>query len=150
MPSPDHTQCREQLARLMAEQNARLAALEVLLKQEYELLQARDAEGLEQAGTARQECIGHILRIEDERQALCRVTGRGDDPSALHSLLAWCDPDGLLRPAMQEYRDRTARCREQNDRNGMLVNSRRQQEGRTYGPDSDESRGYGRKLVTRA
>ena len=150
MPSHDAKHCRDRLATLMAEQNVQLAALEVLLKQEYALLQARNAEELENAGTARQQCIGHVLRIEDERRALCRDTGHGDGPSALHTLLAWCDPTGLLRPAMQEYRDRTARCREQNDRNGMLVNGRLQQEGRTYGPGSDQSPGYGRKLTTRA
>jgi flagellar biosynthesis protein FlgN len=142
--------CREQLATLMAEQNAHLAALEGLLTQEYALLQARNAEGLEQAGAARQQCLGHIQRIEDERRALCRATGRDEDVAGLHTLLAWCDPTGLLAPAMQEYGDRTRRCREQNDRNGMLVNGRLQQDASTYGPGSDESGGAGRKLTTRA
>lgn len=150
MPSHDPTLCREQLASLMAAENAHLAALETLLTQEYDLLQSRDAEGLEKAGTARQQCLGHILRIEDERRALCRATGRSEDTAGLHSLLAWCDPTGLLVPAMQEYRERTQRSREQNDRIGMLVNGRLQQEARTYGPGSDESSGYGRKLTTRA
>jgi flagellar biosynthesis/type III secretory pathway chaperone len=150
MPSLDPTQCREQLATLVAEENAQLAALENLLTQEYEMLQARDAEGLEKAGTARQQCIGHILRIEDERRELCRVAGHSDDPSGLQSLIAWCDPTGLLRPVMQEYRERTLRCREHNDRNGILVNGRLQQEARTYGPDSDEGGDNGRKLTTRA
>jgi len=163
MPSHDPNRCREQLATLMAGQNAELAALEDLLKQEYELLQSRDADGLEKAGTERQQCISRILRIEDERRALCRATGRSDDPAGLHSVLAWCDPTELLKPSMQEYRDRTLRCREQNDRNGILVNGRLQrvtgmlnvldggaQEGRTYGPGSDKGGGYGRKLVTRA
>jgi flagellar biosynthesis/type III secretory pathway chaperone len=150
MPSHDPTPCREQLATLMAEQNAHLAALESLLTQEYELLQTRDAEGLEKAGTARQQCLGHILRIEDERRGLCRATRRNEDTAGLHSLLAWCDPTELLRPAMQEYRERTQRCRELNDRNGILVNGRLQQEARTYGPGGDESGRYGRKLTTRA
>jgi flagellar biosynthesis/type III secretory pathway chaperone len=134
----------------MAEQNAHLAALESLLTQEHELLQTRDADGLEKAGTARQQCVGHILRIEDERRALCRATGRNEDTAGLHSLLAWCDPTGLLIPPMQEYRERTRRCREHNDRNGILLNGRLQQEARTYGPGSDESSGYGRKITTRA
>ena len=150
MPSHDPTHCREQLATLMADENAQLAALEGLLTQEYDLLQTRDAEGLEKAGAARHECIGHILRIEDERRALCRDTGRSDDAAGLHSLLAWCDPTGLLLPAMQEYRERTLRCREHNDRNGILVNGRLQQEARTYGPGSDKGGGYGRKLTTHA
>ena len=150
MPSVDPTRCREQLATLMAEVNAQLAELETLLTQEYQLLQARDADGLEKAGTARQQCLGHILRIEDARSALCRATGRSDDTAGLHSLLAWSDPTGLLMPAMQEYRERTQRCRDQNDRNGLLVNGRLQQDSRTYGPGSDEGGGYGRKLTTRA
>ena len=150
MPSHDPTLCRDQLATLMAEQNAHLAALEGLLTLEYDLLQSRNAEGLEKAAMARQQCIGHILRIEDERRALCRATGRNEDTAGLHSLLAWCDPTGLLLPAMQEYRERTQRCRELNDRNGILVNGRLQQEARTYGPGSDGSGGYGRKLTTRA
>ena len=150
MPSLDPTLCREQLATLMAGLNTHLAALESLLTQEYDLLQSRDAEGLEKSGTARQLCIGHIVRIEDERRALCRATGRDEDTAGLQSLLAWCDPERLLVPAMQEYRERTQRCREQNDRNGMLVNGRLQQEPRTYGPGSDESGGYGRKLTARA
>ena len=150
MQTHDPTHCREQLATLMAEQNAELAALEGLLAQEHGLLQSRNAEGLEQAATARQECIGHILRIEDERRALCRATGRADDLSGLQGLLAWCDPAGLLRPAMREYRDRTQRCREQNDCNGILVNGRLQQESRSYGPGGDDSGGYGRNFTTRA
>jgi len=150
MSSHDPTHIREQLAALMAGQNAQLSALEGLLTQEHELLQSRNAEGLERAGAARQQCLGHILRIEDERRELCRATGRSDDPAGLHSLLAWCDPTGLLVPAMQEYRERTQSCRELNDRNGMLVNGRLQQEARTYGPGSDQGGGYGRKLTTRA
>src|SRR6187402_3379774 len=126
MPSHNPTLCREQLATLMSAQNAHLAALETLLTQEYALLQSRDAEGLEKAGAARQQCLAHILRIEDERRALCRATGRNEDTPGLHSLLAWCDPTELLRPAMQEHLERTQRCRELNDRNGLLVNSRLQ------------------------
>ena len=153
MPSHDPLHCRDQLAILMAGQNAQLAALEGLLTHEHALLQARDAEGLENSGTARQQCIGEILRLEDERRALCRSTGRGDDAAGLHGLLAWCDPAGLLMPVMQEYRERTQRCREQNDRNGILVNGRLHagvKEDRTYGPGSDQARGYGRNLATRA
>jgi flagellar biosynthesis/type III secretory pathway chaperone len=163
MQSHDPTHCRERLATLMAEQNALLATLEGLLAHEHELLQTRDAEGLENASTTRQHCVAGILRVEDERRALCRAHGRGENPAGLHDLLAWCDPTGLLLPAMQEYRERTLRCRELNDRNGILVNGRlqpasslpgapdgRAPEGNTYGPGSDHGRGYGRKLTTRA
>ena len=162
MPPREPTDCREQLATLMRDANAQLAALEGLLVREYALLQSGEVEDLEKAGTERQQCVGQVLRIEDERRALCRATGRSEDAAGLHSLLAWCDPTGLLLPVIQEYRDRTQRCRDQNDRNGMLVNGRLQgesgtprvadgtvREGRAYGPGSDDS-GYGHKLSTRA
>jgi flagellar biosynthesis/type III secretory pathway chaperone len=149
MPTRDPTHCREQLASLMAEQNMHLASLELLLTQEFALLQARDAEGLENAVAARQQCIAHVSRIEDERRSLCRAAGCPDDASGLHALLAWCDPSGSLRPVMSEYRERTARCREQNDRNGLLVNGRLHQEDGAYGA-ADSSGDYGRKLFTRA
>jgi flagellar biosynthesis/type III secretory pathway chaperone len=158
MPSDVSMHCRERLASLMAEENAQLATLEELLTQEHALLEARDMERLDKTATARQQCIGHLLRIEEERRALCRAAGRSDDADGLLSLLAWCDPTELLLPAVKEYRDRTRRCREQNDRNGILVNGRLQRnlslpdvrEGGTYGPGSDNRGGYGRKLVTRA
>lgn len=142
MSASDPTHCRERLASLMAEENVQLAALELLLTHEYALLQARDADGIEKSVAARQQCIGQVLRIEDERQALCRSAGCRDDASGLHALLEWCDPTGSLRPVMLEYRERTARCREQNDRNGVLVNARLQQ--------ADAAGGYASKLVTRA
>ena len=162
MPARDSTDCREQLAKLMRDANAQLAVLEGLLVQEYALLESRDVENLESAGAERQRCIGQILHIEDERRALCRATGRSEDSGGLQSLLTWCDPTGLLMPVMQEYRERTQRCRDQNDRNGMLVNDRLQRgsaapnapggsaaKGSTYGFGSDKS-SHGHKLTTRA
>ena len=154
-PMRDSTDCRERLATLMAEVNAQLAALEHLLVHEYALLQSRDADRLELSAAQRQQCFGQILRAEDERRALCRAAGHGDDPAGLHSLLAWCDPTGLLMPAMQEYRELTRRCREQNDRNGILVNGRLNaaeggaQPGRAYGSPGNDG-GYGYKLTARA
>ncbi len=163
MSSHDPTHCRERLATLLAGQNAQLAALEDLLKQEYALLEAQDVEGLERIASTRKQCVDVILRFDDERRALGRATGHADDAAGLHGLLAWCDPAGLLWPVMQEYRERTLRCREQNDRNGFLVIGRIQRTsgrlnvlnggapaGNTYGPGSGTNRGYDSKLTTRA
>ena len=150
MPSFDHTQYREQLATLMAEVNAHLAALETLLTREYELLQARDARGPREGRHGAPAMHRPHPAHRGRTPRVCRAAGHSDDPSGLHSLLASCDPTGLLMPAMQEYRERTQRCRDQNDRNGFLVNGRLQQEARTYGPGSDESGGYGGKVTTRA
>jgi flagellar biosynthesis/type III secretory pathway chaperone len=148
----DPIHCRELLARLMAEENAQLATLESLLVREHALLEARDMEGLDETAAARQQCVGHILRIEDERLALVRATGRAGDAAGLPGLLTWCDPAGILRSVVQEYRDRTRRCREQNDRNGRLVGARLQRvdETRAYGPGSGDTRGNGRLLTERA
>ncbi len=154
MSSHDPTQVRERLAALMAEQNSHLATLESLLMQEYSLLETRDIEGLDRSGTERQRCMCLIAHIEDQRRELCRSTGHGDDPAALHDLLTWCDPAGLLKPVMRDYLELTRRCSEQNDRNGILVNAKLHRvagaEVRTYGPGGEQASGYGQKLTTRA
>ena len=64
---------------------------------------------------------------------------------------------------MQEFRERTQRCREQNDRNGILVNARLQGVSRTLnvldrgarkarltGRAVTRASGYGRVVSTRA
>lgn len=163
MSSHDPAHYRQRLATLLAGQNTQLAALEDLLKREHTLLETQDVEGLEQAGASRKQCVDQVLRLDDERRALLRASGREDDAAGLHALLAWCDPEGSLRAAVQEYRDRTLRCRDENDRNGKLVIARLQRtsgaldvlhgasrDSDTYGPGSGQGQGYGRKLTTRA
>jgi flagellar biosynthesis protein FlgN len=120
----DPVACRVHFDKLLAEENAALAQLETLLDREHELLVANDVDGLESAGVARQNCVGTLVRAEDERRSLCRMMNVPADQQGLERLLAWCDPSRTLRRRWAECAERAARCRNLNDRNGALVTAR--------------------------
>jgi flagella synthesis protein FlgN len=116
--------CREHLERLLTEEAGTLARLEELLEKEHEFLLANDVEQLEQAGEARQSCIGALVAIEDERRSLCRMMNVSADAAGLDKLLNWCDLSRELKTRWSACADRAARCRGLNDRNGALVSAR--------------------------
>lgn len=116
--------CRTQLAQLLDEEAALLAQLEQQLVREHEMLSANDVEQLEQAAGTRQQTIAKLLRLDDERSALCRLLGHGSGQGGLAALLAWCDPTGTLAAAQSGCAERAGRCRMQNERNGALVTAR--------------------------
>jgi flagellar biosynthesis protein FlgN len=116
--------CRESLGRLLSDECGLLAQLETLLDNEHGFLVGNDIDALEKAGAARQSCMSALVRIEDERRSLCKMSGKTPDPRGLHELLKWCDPGNTLQKRWQEYSDRATRCRERNDRNGIVVAAR--------------------------
>ncbi len=139
--------CREHLTRLMSDESRLLAQLEVLLDNEHRYLSSNDIDGLEKAGEERQTCMGELVRIEDERRSLCRMSGKTADLLGLEALIKWCDPNGTLRSYWSDCAEHATRCRQRNDRNGMIVTARlkrvegiltiitgRSQSQPTYGP----------------
>ena len=122
----DALACRSQLERLLRDETTLLQVLGQQLEAEHALLKANDIEGLEQAGSARQDTVTRLLRLEDERRQLCRLLGKSADPAGVSALLKWCDPQGLLSGAYGNCAALALRCREQNDRNGALVAARLQ------------------------
>jgi flagellar biosynthesis/type III secretory pathway chaperone len=120
----DANVCRSQLERLLRDETTLLLQLETQLDAEHGLLKANDIEGLDRAGTARQDTVAKLLRIDDERRQLCRMSGRGEDHIAMGALLRWCDPASSLHDAYQRCATQAQRCREYNDRNGALVTAR--------------------------
>ena len=120
----DPVVCRDTLDKLIAEESSTLDQLHQLLEREHEFLVANDVEALERAGHARQNCIGTLMRIEDDRKALCRALNVPTDNSGLDRMLAWCDPTKKLRQRWKELGERADRCRTANDRNGALVTAR--------------------------
>jgi flagellar biosynthesis/type III secretory pathway chaperone len=145
----DATLCKDHLRRLITDENRLLGELESLLDQELGFLNDSDIDALENAGQVRQTCMGALIRLEDERRSLCSMSGKSADLHGLEALLKWCDPTGSLQPHLTECTARATRCRELNDRNGMVVTARmkrvegmlnvitgRSQAPVTYGPQS--------------
>jgi flagellar biosynthesis/type III secretory pathway chaperone len=124
MTGLDPRACRAQFSRLLTEEARLLGELEVQLQREHQFLSANDVESLEQAGSARQNTVVQLLRIDDERRDLCRLLGQGTDRTGLAALLAWCDPAGTLADAQSSCAGLAERCRAQNERNGALVTAR--------------------------
>jgi len=120
----DPVACRDTLDKLIAEESSTLDQLQQLLEREHEFLVANDVDALERAGQERQNYIGTLLRIEDDRKALCRALNVSADPQGLDRILAWCDPSNQLRRRWKELGERADRCRAANDRNGALVTAR--------------------------
>ncbi len=143
----DPTVCRETLTTLLGEETGVLGKLEALLQREHEVLQTQDVAALNATALQRQELIGALAHIEDQRRSLCRLHGYTADLPGLEKLLTWCDRSGSLMSRLRACAEGAARCRDLNDRNGSLVNARlkrvegaldvltgRGQQGVTYGP----------------
>lgn len=120
----DSTACRESLGTLLSQEISSLNELAGLLDQEHALLVANDVDALEAAMEKRQVTLGRVLRLEDERRALCRAHGQDADTGGIERLMKWCDPKGSLASRWADYAKATLRCRDSNLRNGALVTAR--------------------------
>lgn len=112
---------RDHLARLLAEENTALADFEALLDREHGALAGRDIDALEALADERQSSITQLLKLEDERRSLCSMLGYDTDLAGLAKLIAWCDPQRSLARPYEECAMRARKCRDLNDRNGLLV-----------------------------
>jgi len=120
----DPQSCRAQLQRLLTDENSLLAELQQQLAREHEFLAGNDVDSLERAGSARQQTVARLLKIDDERRSLCLLLGQGTDRIGLAALFRWCDPAGTLLAAQAECTTLAESCRAQNERNGALVTAR--------------------------
>ena len=116
--------CRDHLQHLFDDEAAALAQLQMLLNQEHQHITGNDLDALETSGKAREICISDLLRIDAERQTLCRANGRNADKAGLANLIKWCDPSGELHSRWKANNTAIRHCRTLNDRNGILVNNR--------------------------
>jgi flagellar biosynthesis protein FlgN len=147
----DASLTRDHLGRLLAEENGALGEFETLLDKEYGALRSRDIDALEALAEARQASVIKLLKIEEERRSLCSMLGFDTDLQGLAKLVAWCDPTGTLVKRYQECATRAKKCRELNDRNGILVGAQIKRVEGLLGAmtgTSAEPRGYGPRGVS--
>ncbi|MEJ0007402.1 MAG: flagellar protein FlgN [Steroidobacteraceae bacterium] len=154
----DPQTCRAQMGRLIEEETMALGELAALLDREFAHMQDNDVEALGDAMRARHKCVARILKVDDERRALCRTLGRPHDLNGLKALLTWCDPQGTLAGAWAACTAAAVKCRGLNDRNGAMAGARLQnvqarlgvlvdgrRETMTYGPRGTCSVAAGRQ-----
>lgn len=146
--------CLKQLADLLTEESSLIATLQQQLEREHQLLVDNDVDGLEAAADARQSSVVALARLDQDRRDLCRLLGRSPDQAGLASLVKWCDPAGSLADAHATAARLAQSCRDQNDRNGALVNARLARLGgmldrlQGAGPRTYDSPGPGRASRT--
>jgi flagellar biosynthesis protein FlgN len=150
----DPITCLSQLTRMLAEETSLLGGLAQQLQHEHELLVANDVDGLEKAADARQSSVVKLANLDQDRRNLCRMLGHGSDQTGLAAMLKWCDPNGTLATAHANASQQAQLCRDQNDRNGALVNARLNRlngmldrMGTTAAPRTYEARGANRGPV---
>jgi flagellar biosynthesis/type III secretory pathway chaperone len=147
------TLCREHLAELIREELALLADLHTLLDGERAVIGSGDLKGLQRSTAMRQQRMAALANTEAQRRSLCSLHGHTPDAAGMERLLAWCDPRSELAGLLRECRESALRCRELNDRNGLMVGARlkrvderlqalrgRADRSATYGPRGDMAR----------
>jgi flagellar biosynthesis/type III secretory pathway chaperone len=113
--------CRQHLSELLTEEVSLLGELQRLLEEEHELITSANPEALQRTTRARQERLGALARIEEQRRSLCTLHGHSGDREGLDRLRRWCDPQGTLTRPLKDCRALAIRCRDLNDRNGVMV-----------------------------
>jgi flagellar biosynthesis protein FlgN len=113
--------CRQHLAELLSEEIALLGELHRLLEEEQGLISAAKPEALQRTTRARQERLGALARVEEQRRSLCSLHSHSSDREGLERLRRWCDPKGTLTMPFKECAALAMRCRDLNDRNGVMV-----------------------------
>ena len=117
--------CRATLERLLAEEWTALQSLETLLGTERDVLTRNESpEELEGVCARRQDAMGALLRIQDERGGVLRMLGCEADAAGLERVVRECDPQRTLPPRWERCAELARRCRELNDFNGALVATR--------------------------
>jgi flagellar biosynthesis/type III secretory pathway chaperone len=116
--------CREHLGTLLREESQLLGDLEALLAEESRVLETSNIQVLETTTRARQERMGALASIEEQRRSLCAAHGFSADRAGLEGMMTWCDSEGRLLSRLRDCAERAVRCRDLNDRNGIVVAAR--------------------------
>jgi flagellar biosynthesis/type III secretory pathway chaperone len=120
----DTNACREQLAALLRDEEQVLEQLQILLDTEFASLERNDLAGIDERGTERMRATSRLLKIQDERRGMLALLNLPTGNEGLEELLRQCDPAQTLTPRWRRCADLATRCRDRNERNGMLVNAR--------------------------
>jgi flagellar biosynthesis/type III secretory pathway chaperone len=117
----DATLCREHLAELIREELELLSQLHVLLEEERQVIASGDLKRLQRSTELRLQRVAALAGTEEQRRSLCSLHGQSADAAGIERLVRWCDPHTVLAPLLRESRERALKCRDLNNRNGVLV-----------------------------
>lgn len=159
----DQAPVRARLTSIITDCRQYADQLEDLLDQEFDALEAQDADRLEQVAAGKQSVVSSLDGLESERRTLAAAAGCDADGAGMDKLLALCGADSTLADAWQTLLEVAGRCEQNNRRNGAISLMRREQmrsaiavlSGTTesvpvYGPAGKEAGGAERRELARA
>jgi flagellar biosynthesis/type III secretory pathway chaperone len=103
---------------------SQLAQLEAVLRLENEALKQRDTDAIEKNSSEKQSLIASIETLGKQRLALLQAAGKGTDKD---SVLAFVNTEPKLQERWDELEAILQRCQKQNQVNGMVLETSRQQ-----------------------
>jgi len=115
---------QQHLQRILDEEARLLADLEIVLRQETEILRGEDHNAIQNIGASRHRYVDRLTRLDAERADSCRMLSFGSGPGALDKLLGWADQGGALRAQWTSNLELVRRCKRLNDLNGAIVAAR--------------------------
>ncbi len=118
--------CRNALLRLFASMQVDGSALLAALADERDALARREIAALEPLATSKEALVHKLDRHEAARQQLLATAGYANDGEAMLQCLDWCDSTGAMRGHWDEILTTLARCRDQNQVNGGVIDLSRQ------------------------
>jgi flagellar biosynthesis/type III secretory pathway chaperone len=159
----DAARIRAHMDKVLQEEARLLGELDSLLERESAVVRGEDAAAIEGIGTARQGCVERLAGLDAERTGTCRMLSFGSGREGITALYAWCDPAGTLLAQWQSNLRAARRCKDQNDRNGAVVNLRMGQvqqllatlrggavNAPVYGPQGQRGTGYAHRELGQA
>ena len=112
---------RRHLQRVLADEARLLAQLEQILTAEAAVVGGSDATAIEHIGAARHRCIASLTGLDAERVSTCRMLAYAPGREGFERLLGWCDPSAALHERWRQNLQLAHRCKDLNDRNGLVV-----------------------------
>ena len=96
------------------------------LKDERAALESQDTEALNDAVTAKSDCVSKLAELEQQRAELCERLGFHDGPEQMTRMSEWCDEDSVVASGWLQLLEIATECNSLNLTNGAIISLRRQ------------------------
>jgi flagellar biosynthesis/type III secretory pathway chaperone len=117
---------RQQFRDTLQQEQEWIARLNEALLREQEVLSKREMDAIETVVAQKEEALGQLAKLAEQRLALLAKAGYGGEKVDFDAFIA-ADDSGQLADMWQQLKEGLQQCQQQNQQNGMLLESSRQQ-----------------------
>lgn len=110
---------------ILLQETEAVACLLVVLTREHEVLLRRDTDAIEAVVAEKEEALEQLNRLASQRAALLKQAGCSPDKNGFYAFIG-NDESGELAGQWRLLEERLHDCQQQNQLNGMLLESSRQ------------------------